>query len=307
MFDRGLWSATAEAFDEQLRWVKAHFDVISPNDLSTVARSGRGRHVLITFDDGYVDNFTAAYPILKSYGLVATFFVTTGFIDDPRCPWWDEIAWMVRSSRAPGIAPRPPLLGGVEYDDPDREQAVRTLLRTYKQLPVGRTGAFLDAVAEATGSGRPPPTAGRDLWMTWDMLREMRRGGMTIGAHGISHQILARMSREEQRTEIAGSCRRVEEELGPPTRYFAYPVGTRDSFNADTRQCLVEANVRVAFTYYGGFRSLGEWDDHDVPRIPIEQDTTFDEFRGLVLAPWLTSAALTRTIRETFRRPARSA
>ena len=99
-FDRGLWSATAEAFDEQLAWIKKNYDVVSPADLPA-AKSGR--RVIITFDDGYRDNYTAAFPVLQRHGLPATFFVATGFIDEPRLPWWDEIAWMVRSSKRTGL------------------------------------------------------------------------------------------------------------------------------------------------------------------------------------------------------------
>jgi peptidoglycan/xylan/chitin deacetylase (PgdA/CDA1 family) len=288
LYDRGLWSATAEGFDAQLRWLKSEFDVIAPRDLPYVVRVKRGRHVLVTFDDGYIDNYTTAFPLLRGHGLPATFFVATGFIDEPRLPWWDEIAWMVRTSRArarlevPGLPP-------VELDEPDRETAVRTLLRAYKKLPAPETAAFVDAVARAAGTGRHPAlTDGtQPLWMTWDMLREMRTAGMTIGGHTVRHQVLSRMSAPEQRAEIVTCGRRLEEELGVPMRVFSYPVGKPDSFNDDTRACLRELGVKTAFTYYGGFRRLNEWDDHDVPRIAVEQETTLADLRAMVLAPWL--------------------
>src|SRR5262245_780264 len=83
MFDRGLWSATAEAFVDQIRFCKAHFDIISPADLPDVLARGRGRYILVTFDDGYRDNYEVAFPILKGEGVPATFFVASGFIDSP--------------------------------------------------------------------------------------------------------------------------------------------------------------------------------------------------------------------------------
>jgi peptidoglycan/xylan/chitin deacetylase (PgdA/CDA1 family) len=290
IFDRGLWSATPEGFDRQLRWLKAHLDVISPADLPHVLRVKRGRHVVLTFDDGYEDNYTAAYPILRAHRLQATFFVATGFIDEPRLPWWDEIAWMVRRSERRSVALPAYMPAPISFDEPDRAGAVRALLWTYYRLPTAGTGQFLDALGEATGSGRYGARSVERVWMTWDMLREMRAGGMTIGGHTVNHPILSRMPREEQWKEISGCGRRLEEELGDPMRIFSYPAGQRDSFNSDTRECLREAGVQTAFTYSGGFRRLSQWDDYDVPRSAVEQDTTFEEFRGMVMAPWLTRA-----------------
>src|SRR5687767_12679385 len=64
-FDRGLWSATEEQFDRQLKFVKKNFDVIGAGDLPEVCKRRKGRNLLITFDDGYLDNFESAFPILK--------------------------------------------------------------------------------------------------------------------------------------------------------------------------------------------------------------------------------------------------
>ena len=286
IFDRGLWSATEEDFERQVRYLKANFDVISPRDVAYVVRVKRGRHVLITFDDGYLDNYTAAFPILRSHGARATFFVATGFIDEPRLPWWDEIAWMVRASKKTSLTLPAFLAEPVAFDEPDRERAVRALLRAYKELPGDRTFAYLEAVSEVTGTGRPPAGAvsGR-LWMTWDMLREMHAAGMTIGGHTIHHPVLSRLTREEQYEEIGGCCARIAAELKAPVRAFAYPVGGRDAFNLDTRACLRHAGVRTAFSYYGGFRKLSDWDDYDINRIAIEQDMSFEQFRASVMFP----------------------
>jgi peptidoglycan/xylan/chitin deacetylase (PgdA/CDA1 family) len=287
-FDRGLWSATAEGFDEQLRWLSSHFDVVAPRDLPYVVRTRRGRHVIITFDDGYADNYATAYPILRAHRLPATFFVSTGFVDRPRLPWWDEIAWMIRRSDRPGVELPRYLPAPLELDEPTRERAIRLLLQAYKRLPSDETDAFVEQIAAATGGARPAAEP-RGLWMTWDMLREMHAGGMTIGGHTVNHPILARMSPAQQWDEIAGCARRLEAELGVPMRAFAYPVGSRCAFDRHTRECLDRLGVRAAFSYYGGFRPVRDWDPLDIPRIAVEQDQTAGELRAAVLLPALTS------------------
>jgi peptidoglycan/xylan/chitin deacetylase (PgdA/CDA1 family) len=287
VYDRGLWSATQDEFDAQVGWLKAHFDVVAPVDLPDILARRTGRCVLITFDDGYRDNYTAALPVLRRHRVPATFFVATGFLDEPRLPWWDEIAWAVRTSRTaavelPGWLPSP-----VVFDEPDREGAVRTLLRAYKRTPAASTGDYLRAVREATGTAGCDPKVADDLWMTWDMIREMRTAGMTIGGHTVHHQILALMPRQGQREEIAGCARRLADELGEPMRYFSYPVGGPGAFNADTRACLREQGVHLAFSYYGGFRRFDDWDEFDVRRISVESDMALHFVQSRVELPQL--------------------
>jgi peptidoglycan/xylan/chitin deacetylase (PgdA/CDA1 family) len=290
LYDRGLWSATAEAFDAQVGWLKTYARVIAPDDLPAALARRSGRYVLITFDDGYRDNYTEALPVLKRHGVPATFFVTTGFIDRPRLPWWDEIAWMVRTSRKAAVELPAWLPAPVAFDEPDRERAVRALLRAYKGMPAESTGGYLDAVGTATGTGRHGDAGTADLWMTWDMIRELRAAGMAVGGHTVDHPVLARLPREGQQAEIAGCGRRLAEELGEPMRYFSYPVGGPAAFDRDTRDCLREAGVRVAFSYYGGYRTFDDWDDYDIRRVAVESYTTLNWFKALVSLPRLFAA-----------------
>ncbi len=288
LFDRGLWSATREDFDAQVRWLKAEFDVISPRDLPAVKR---GRHAMITFDDGYADNYTDAFSVLKANATPGTFFVATGFIDQPHLPWWDEIAWMVRTSKRSDIALPDYMPARVVLDEPEREQAVRTLLRIYKKLAGDRTAAYLNAVGEATGSGRASADVVdvRALWMNWDMLREMHAAGMTIGGHTVNHPVLSRLTRAEQEAEIVECDRRIRDELHAPMHAFAYPVGAPDAFNPATRECLRRVGVQAAFSYYGGYRRLTQCDDFDIPRIAVEQETTLADFKAAVMCPWMST------------------
>lgn len=249
-WDHQLFSATAEALDAQLAFLARDADVVGPGDLAELARTGRGRHVLLTFDDGYRDNYELAFPLLRSHGLSATFFLASGFIDRPMPAWWDEIAWMVANATT-DIGPGAPLTA------------------RYKQLQGDRTEAFLDEIAERTGAGRCPAEAARETWMTWDMAREMRDGGMAIGGHTDTHPLLGRISEEEQEREVATCERRLREELDLPMRWFSYPVGSQDAFTDATRAILSRHGVELAFSFYGGVGRYAEWDPLDVRRVNV--------------------------------------
>ena len=286
-FDRGLWSADAQSFQEQLRFCKSQLDIISPDDLQGVISKAKGRFAIVTFDDGYRDNYESAFKVLKAERAPGTFFVTTGYIDAPHLPWWDEISWMVRTSQRHSVTLSDWFPNPVRFDEPVREKAVRMLLRVYKSLPTSAVERYLDAIADATGSGRCGTHMGHDFWMTWDMLREMRSSGMTIGGHTVNHPVLAQAPRETQRDEIMGCAARIEAEMGEPMRYFSYPVGGRHSFDTNTVDCLREAGVRYAFSYYGGISRFRHWEDYDVRRVAVETDLNADCFRSIVTLPQL--------------------
>jgi len=287
LFDHGLWSASEEQFDEQLRYLKTDFDVVGIGDLPAVLGKRAGRSVLITFDDGYRDNYEVAFRQLKSHRLTAGFFVTTGFLDAPRLPWWDEIAWMVRSSHKASIDVTPFAAAPVAFDTPDRERAIRILLRLYKTMPTAMTERYMETLASATGSGRYEGRHIESLWMTWDMVREMRAHGMWIGGHTVDHTILAQMDADGQRSQIAGCAARLKAELGSPMASFSYPVGGPRAFNQTTRECLRECEVEYAFSYYGGIRGAADWDPYDIRRIAVECDTSFDQFQAITMLPQL--------------------
>ncbi|MFG0335333.1 MAG: polysaccharide deacetylase family protein [Maioricimonas sp. JB049] len=287
--DWGLWSAGEQQFAEQVRYLAKHFDLIGLQALDDVLEGRRGRHVMITFDDGYRDNYEAAFPILQTHGAPAVFFLTSGFLDDRPVAWWDEIAWMVRTSDQRGIDMPGWLDEPLRFDEPGRQQAVERLLRRFKQLPHARTSDFLDALAETTGSGRCPRRVGDALWMDWSMVREMRAGGMDIGAHTVTHPVLANLPADQQRREIEDSRRRIEMELGEPVQAFSYPVGQPESYNHDTRTALRQSGIHRGFTYHGGYvpSNASGVDRLAIPRVAIERETDAASLRSLTTLPQL--------------------
>jgi peptidoglycan/xylan/chitin deacetylase (PgdA/CDA1 family) len=287
-WDHTLWSASAELFDLQLAVLAAEAEVIGPGDIETALQSGKpGRRVLVTFDDGYRDNFEIAYPLLRKHGLTASFFLATGFIDEPRIAWWDELAWMVRGSQVEELEAGEWLPRTVALDAAGADAAIATLTAHYKTLRSEHAAAFLDHVAVATGSGRCDPDEAKEMWITWEMARELKRGGMTIGGHTLTHPVLAGISPGRQEQEIEGCAERIEQELGEPMRWFAYPVGARGTFTADTRRILARGEVELAFSFYGGHARFSRWDPLDVPRRHVGPELSPELLQAMIWLPGL--------------------
>lgn len=269
-FDRNLYSATAEGLERQVRFCQRNADVISVADLGEVLKSRRGKHVLLTFDDGYRDNYDLAFPVLKNNNATAVFFIPTGFIDRPRVAWWDEIAWMLRHATVERIPAGDWFVQEISIDGNNPAGAIGTAVRTYWQLTQDKTDDFLDYLAEATRAGRCPEGEADGLWVTWEMLREMTAAGQDIGGHTVDHPLLAQCSPDRQRAEIFGGRARLVEQLGIEPLAFAYPVGQSHMFTDVTKQLVEEAGFRYAFSFYGGYDSTGAGDPFDLKRAAVE-------------------------------------
>lgn len=281
--DRDLWSASSDAFDAQLSFLKANSDVIALDEIeSALARRG-SRHVAITFDDGYLDNYELAYPLLRHHRLPAAFFIATGFIDDPRLPWWDEIAMLVRTTTVEQLDLGEWVAGPLLLEGGRRAEVIRTLLGAYKALPGDEAAKLLGRLREQArcGSNSAPATK---HWMDWTMIRDMAANGMTIGGHTVHHPVLSRRSLAQQRAEISGCAARLRAELGQAMDYFAYPVGSPDAFDERTRQCLQDAGVRLAFSYYGGIATR-QSARYDIPRVAVAARMENHLFRAMAALP----------------------
>lgn len=286
-FDHDLWSATAEEFDWQVRHLKRDFDIVSPSDLDDVRRDRNGRFILITFDDGYRDNYELAFPVLHRNQVPATFFIATRFIDEPYISWWDEVAWMIRTTNQDFIEGTGWLPSPLLIDKFNPVGTIRALLKILKTLDGEKSQDFLNHLAIETGCGRCPRQLADGMWMTWDMIREMRAGGMTIGAHTVNHHVLSRLPIEQQRWEITESRRRLEEELGEWVDVFSYPVGGADTCTEETRTALQDMGFRWAFRYGVGFSTCPLQDPYQIPRLAVESSVNRSMFRSITTLPQL--------------------
>ena len=280
--DPDVFSATPEAFQAQMETLAAHFEVIAAHDLDRAFTGRRSRAVVITFDDGYRDNFVHALPVLRRLGLPATFFLTAGFLDRPRLPWWDEVVWRVGSD---SLAPRK-LAEQLRLDLPVESPAAAsaTLLERYKRLPQAAAEELLERVREVAGEPAGPIEA-EELWMTWDMVRGLVDAGLDVGAHTMTHPVLTALGEDEQDDEIGRSLERVKQEVGRSTALFAYPVGLPFTYDSVTRRALARHGVRYAFAFSGGYIRGPAFDRYAVPRTSVSAGMSLSRFGSLTALP----------------------
>ena len=216
----------AGSLARQLQAVAFFFDVVSLAELGAprgTRRRGR-RRVALTFDDGFRSDVLVVYPILRSLGLRATFFVCPGLIEEGRWLWNHEARERLRSLAPVEIAELARAVGApAEFDEP---QPFVLWMKTLKLAERRR----VEAAIRAASPRFAPSAAQREQFdlATWDELKSLEPRVATIGSHTMSHPILTSLTPDEIDAELRESRAALERQLGRPVTEFCYPNGNLD-------------------------------------------------------------------------------
>jgi peptidoglycan/xylan/chitin deacetylase (PgdA/CDA1 family) len=252
-YGEGGLCVTPARFAEQLDYLVTNYSVVSLEQcISWISYGARlpERPVLITFDDGYRDNFLNALPALVTRRLSAVVFVATGFVGDAAAFYWDWVTDAFVHASCRGRL-KVPLLGQCTLADVEsRSSAARAWIMAAKGLSDSERRQSLHKLSLALGIAQSNPPQGTQA--TWDDLRQMTTMGVTLGAHTVSHPILSRISASEAENEITLSLAEIKKETGQVVRSFAYPNGLRGDFLPIHQAILRDRGIAVGFASYGG-------------------------------------------------------
>ena len=237
-------------FERQVRYLRRKYRIISLEELSASLGDLKAmppKTAVITFDDGYKDVYLNAYPVLKSYNMPATLFLTTGNIGTGDLFWWDKIGYVVWKTKLNELD-----LGelGIYHLDSDssRLQASTIIEKKLKNIPDEKRGESIETLMRRSGIDIPA-NLGKELILSWDEVKEMAGNGISFGAHTVHHPILTRLPLEAARREIVDSKKKIEKELGREVTTFCYPNGEPGDYNSDIQEILKSSGFRCAVTF----------------------------------------------------------
>jgi peptidoglycan/xylan/chitin deacetylase (PgdA/CDA1 family) len=280
-------SATPQDFERQMEYLAKWFHVVSLKDLTAWLDGHKDLPpyaALITFDDGYLDNYTYAFPILRKYNFPALIFLTTGHIGTDAPFYWDMAAYCFSHTEDDHLTFPD---GHVESwsNQTELDLVSRRWIELMKTLPHAEKLIYVENLPVLLGVSIP---AGffQNLMMNWDQVREMQKGGIEFGAHTIHHPILTRIALEEVREEVAGAKSRIEEELGEPVLGFAYPNGQSSDLNDEIEKTVAGSGIRAAFTLLSGPAWLDEVkrNPYTIRRIFISHKDSLPDY-AMLLSP----------------------
>jgi peptidoglycan/xylan/chitin deacetylase (PgdA/CDA1 family) len=279
-FDPNVFSSDELHFSQQIRVLKSRFRIIDVKGLLDIIDAGdsvRAPLAMITFDDGYRDNYDVAFPILQSMQVPAVFFVPSSYIGSDIVPWWDEVAWLIRRTEQRTLDV--PWLQNQAVLSGDRGPFIRLVLTAFKRSELS-IDAKLEQVRAATGC-RIDLAARAGLFMTWDHVRQMRAAGMDIGSHTHSHRILGHLGPGEQEAELATAKAMIEKELGEPIHTLAFPVGGPGTYTSTTQALAKQCGYKAAFNFRPGVNDKPASQPFDLHRLAVEGNAGPDDIRLL--------------------------
>lgn len=268
-----------ERFAEQMKRLAALAEVVP---LSEITSRGRGLRVAITFDDGYADNLNTAAPVLREVGLPATFSIVARILDDAEEFWWDRLEHLLLDT---DDGPQTLVVeaGGrtlrVDIRTVEgRSRALTALNRRLRELHPAEIAATMAAVTAQLGGFQPGPCEAHRLLTRNEVGQLADEPSFEVACHGMTHAMLSAVSGGDEHREVHEAKDALEAATGKPVGTFAYPYGTRSSFNAQTIDALRSTGVRRAVVNTPGL--MGRFADRfRLPRFMV-YDWTADELES---------------------------
>ncbi len=237
-------------FEQQIHHLVKNYKIVSVTEIAYRIKQRmplRGR-VGITFDDGFKDNFTNAFPVLKKFNIPATIYLITESIETGNAPWFIQFRHAFHYS---SINQCEFELAGKTYrfqlDTPkDRNVASDEVMIFLQGCENKKRIAYLEHIINILKPGKPEKLS--DVMMNWDDVRIMSQNGIKFGAHTHTHPVLSSVSTSDAEAEILKSKKIIENKLDMPVEEFAYPVGKKSHFSDALFPVLQRAGFKYAVT-----------------------------------------------------------
>ena len=249
-------AVSPEKFFDQMKYLKKTYNIISFDKLISCLKRRKipSKSIVITFDDGYVDNYIYAKPILEKLKIHATFFIVSSYVNTNRLFWWDRLARIFNPERKlPTLALK---INKINFNfklvNPDKKnQAFRSLYSLLKYSPpriIERSISYLEQWAKLDENEDSLCRA-----MKEDELKKLAKSRLfRIGAHTHQHSQLSQQTASLQIREIKRCKQGLEKIIRAPVNLFSYPYGSKKDFNTQTVRILKESGFTAACSNFLG-------------------------------------------------------
>ena len=277
---------TPSNFREQMHYLKEHYVLVRFEEDWSLLDSDA---VVVTFDDGYLDNLEFAVPILDELEVPATIFVSTGTMDQSKEMWWDELEYlMLVGEHIPVYFQLEDEEFGYIWDTSDLPhrincyRSIHHLMKNY--ICLEKRENWMKQLWHWRGLKRGARK--ENLTVSEEECRELNKSKMiSVGAHTVNHPSLAVLSKTEQEKEIKCSINSLSDVLGERVTLFSYPFGNyRANYNEDSMEiCQKCGIIKAAST--DNFLWNPKINPYQIPR-RVVRNWNLDDFANNVKKYW---------------------
>jgi len=243
---------STEVFRGQMEIIARYFRPASLEDVVHFVRGEKDpkpRSVVVTFDDGYLDNYEVARPVLDEFGIPGVFYAVVDCVNQQKLPWPAQLRHMFLTGKSASWSDPAGKRLALDTRE-ERLQAYAAAANLCARFSGAAQRGFLDSVGNEL---QAPAMAPGQPMMSWEQIRILDRKGHTVGSHTMSHPSMAQVDAKEAEMEFAESKRRLEHELGRPMVHFSYPCPAARPYWADhTRTLSEKTGYLSAVTTAGG-------------------------------------------------------
>lgn len=246
---------SATIFEKQVSYLKDNFEILTMKELIE-SKNDNGCYplnsVVITVDDGYRDFYEIAFPILRKYGVSATFFVTTRFVDGEIWLWFDLLRYILDNSEKLDLSGYD---GGMKFvsvglSNDERNYAWGVIATYLLSVSDDKKNRWLENFARKQGVTVPDRPVTEFSASSWDNIREMSESGIEIGAHTLTHPSLGRVDEDQLIEEVYNSVDEIDKQLNIRPTSFCYPNGQPSDYTENVKKSIKEAGCKSAVTAF---------------------------------------------------------
>jgi peptidoglycan/xylan/chitin deacetylase (PgdA/CDA1 family) len=273
-----------QVFVKQMSFLTRNYNLLSLERLIELLKSNKPipkRAAVITFDDGWKDNYLYAYPILKKNKVPATIFLATDFIGTDKIFWFLQVKLLlaegnlypekladilqkVKEENKASLSAQSLSLLDIDSIKGDLDRFIERM----KQLDFEIIQKIIDRMIAESGLSFDKWTKKRWV-LSWDEVKEMSRDNVDFGSHGRSHRILTTLSVDEVKQELVQSKNVIEERIGKRVNFFSYPNG---DYNSGVKKLVQEAGYSCAVVITRCEKVTKEFDLFALRRIGVHED-----------------------------------
>jgi peptidoglycan/xylan/chitin deacetylase (PgdA/CDA1 family) len=237
-------------FKKQMRYITNNYSVISLDEIVQRVRKKESIRccVAITFDDGFRDNYEIAFPILKKYRIPATIFLSTGYMDCQKVPWFLIVRYIFMKSMMTEVS-FSPIWKDINMPMKTLEQKFEgssTAIDYLKYCLPQERNDLIERLSFELGVNEFEDL--KSLMLAWNQIQEMQHYGITFGAHTVNHPMLSQIPIDSAKREILESKETIEKKIGKPVITFAYPFGKRSDYDPRIFSLLKKFEFSCALT-----------------------------------------------------------